>query len=164
MPINVLFLCTGNSARSIVSEALCNDLGGGAWQGYSAGSHPSGQPHPDGLIMLRTKGHDVEGYKSESWDVFSGDDAPLMDVIITVCDNAANEVCPVWPRKADEQPIIAHWPAPDPAHIEPRGARQEMFEHVYDVCKGRITALMALDMSAPRETLTVQIRAIGESA
>lgn len=114
--------------------------------------------------MLSAKGHDVDAYASKSWAVYSADGAPFMDIIITVCDNAANETCPIWPRKAGEQPIIAHWPAPDPAHIEPLSARQEMFEHVYLVCEARILELMSLDMSAPREALTAQIRAIGERA
>lgn len=160
-PINVLFLCTGNSARSIVSEALCNDLGASQWRGFSAGSHPSGRPHPDGLAILIAKGHKVGHYASKSWDAFSGDTAPQMDIIITVCDNAANEVCPVWPRKVGEDPIIAHWPAPDPAHIEPLAARQAMFERVYRLCKTRIEAMMALDITQSRETLTARLRAIG---
>lgn len=141
-PINVLFLCTGNSARSILSECLLNDLGQGKWRGYSAGSHPSGQPHPDGLAHLIAKDHNVDGYSSKSWDVFAGPDAPKMDIIITVCDNAAGESCPIWPG----HPLTAHWPAPDPAHITPQSARQAAFASVYDLCQARIYALIALNM------------------
>lgn len=164
-PINVLFLCTGNSARSILSECLLNDLGGkpGAilWNGFSAGSRPSGNPHPEGLAQLMNKGHAVGGYTSKSWDVFAGPDAPCMDIIITVCGNAANEVCPVWPHRGDAPPITAHWPADDPAHIEPLAARQAAFADVYDICKARIETLLALDTDAPRDALTAAIRAIG---
>lgn len=155
-PINVLFLCTGNSARSILSEALCNDLGGGKWRGFSAGSKPSGVPHPDGLKHLISKGHNVDAYSSKSWDVFAGEQAPKMDIIITVCDNAAGEVCPIWPG----HPMSAHWPAPDPAHVEPLAARQTMFADVYKLCKARIEAMMALDMDSP--DLRRQLRLIGE--
>ena len=158
-PINVLFLCTGNSARSILSEALCNDLGGGKWRGYSAGSKPSGQPHPDGLAHLRAKGHAVDGYSSKSWDVFAKDGAPTMDIIITVCDNAAGEVCPIWPG----HPMSAHWPAPDPAHIEPLAARQESFASVYRLCKARIEAMMALGVdSLSADELKAQLALIGQ--
>jgi len=164
-PINVLFLCTGNSARSILSEVLLNDLGAGPdgimWNGFSAGSKPSGIPHPDGLAHLMSKGHAVGGYSSKSWDVFAGPDAPVMDIIITVCDNAAGEVCPVWPHRGGTPPIVAHWPADDPAHVEPLAARQAAFAQVYDLCKARIEALLALDTSAPREQLTASVRAIG---
>lgn len=161
-PINVLFLCTGNSARSILSEALCNDLGDDKWAGFSAGSKPSGIPHPEGLAHLVSKGHAVDTYSSKSWDVFGAPDAPVMDIIITVCDNAANEVCPVWPHRGKAAPIVAHWPAEDPAHIEPLAARQQAFADVYVICKARIEAMMALDLFLPREDLTAAIRAIGE--
>lgn len=160
-PINVLFLCTGNSARSILSEALCNDLGGALWHGFSAGSKPSGVPHPEGLAQLMNMGHAVGGYSSKSWDVFADPDAPIMDIIITVCGNAAGEVCPVWPHRGDTPPITAHWPADDPAHIEPLAARQAAFAQVYDLCKALIEAMMALDTDMPRDELTAAIRAIG---
>lgn len=147
-PFNVLFLCTGNSARSILSEALLNDLAqaqGKSWLGYSAGSHPSGEPHPDGLAELKKRGHHTDLYRSKSWDEFTTPQAPIMDVIITVCDNAANEVCPVFPsQKIDGKGIRVHWPAPDPAHIEPLSVRRRAFADVYDVCKARILALLAL--------------------
>ena len=139
-PINVLFLCTGNSARSILSEALLNDLGLGKFLGWSAGSHPSGTPHPDSLIELQNRGHRTDLYRSKSWDEFAKPDAPQMDIIITVCDNAAGEVCPVWPG----HPLTVHWPAPDPAHIEPLKARQQAFSETYELCRARIEALLEL--------------------
>lgn len=139
-PLHVLFLCTGNSARSILSEALLNDLGEGRFVAWSAGSHPSGVPHPDGLAELQRRGHKIEAYRSKSWDEFSGPNAPKMDIIITVCDNAAGEVCPVWLG----HPLSVHWPAPDPAHLEPLAVRQQAFSDVYDMCRARITALIGL--------------------
>ena len=137
-PLNVLFLCTGNSARSILSEALMNDLGQGRFLGWSAGSHPSGQPHPDGLKELLRRGHRTDLYRSKSWDEFT--DGAEMDIVVTVCDNAANEVCPVFPGGH----IKVHWPAPDPAHVEPLEARQKSFADVYDLCRARIEALIAM--------------------
>jgi arsenate reductase len=152
-PLNVLFLCTGNSARSILSEAILNELGqdtvsGRRFLGWSAGSHPSGQPHPDGLKELSCRGHRTDLYRSKSWDEFranklTGDrspDAPEIDLVVTVCDNAANESCPVF--LGDH--ITVHWPAPDPAHIEPLKARQQAFHDVYNLCRARIEALIAL--------------------
>ena len=137
-PLNVLFLCTGNSARSILSEALMNDLGQGRFLGWSAGSHPSGQPHPDGLKELMRRGHRTDLYRSKSWDEFT--DGVQMDIVVTVCDNAANEVCPAFPGAH----MNVHWPAPDPAHVEPLEARQKAFANVYDLCRVRIEALIAL--------------------
>ncbi|WP_409433150.1 arsenate reductase ArsC [Litorimonas sp. RW-G-Af-16] len=151
-PINVLFLCTGNSARSILSEALVNDLGQGRFLGWSAGSHPSGQPHPDGLKELSRRGHRTDLYRSKSWDEFEGADAPRMDIVVTVCDNAANEVCPVFPGDH----ISVHWPAPDPAHVEPIAVRQQAFADVYDLCRARIEALIALPQDALADRATVQ--------
>jgi len=143
-PINVLFLCTGNSARSILSEALTNDLGVGGpkgrnFIGWSAGSHPSGQPHPDGILELERRGHKTEFYRSKSWDEFTDLDVE-MDIVVTVCDNAANEVCPVFPGGD----VKVHWPAPDPAYVEPLAARQQAFIDVYNLCRARIKALIAL--------------------
>jgi len=136
-PINVLFLCTGNSARSILSEALLNELGQGRFLGWSAGSHPSGQPHPDGLSELRRRGHRSDIYRSKSWDEFAS--GIEMDIVVTVCDNAANEVCPFFPGSH----IKVHWPAKDPAHVEPLEARKKAFSEVYDTCRARIEALLA---------------------
>lgn len=142
--INVLFLCTGNSARSILSEALMNDLGEGRFRGFSAGSHPSGIPHPDGLKELQRRGHKTESYSSKSWDVFK--EGEEMNIVVTVCDNAANEVCPVFPGGH----VKVHWPAHDPAHVEPLEARQEAFKEVYDLCRARIETLVSL----PEDALT----------
>jgi len=150
-PINVLFLCTGNSARSILSEALLNDLGQGRFLAWSAGSQPSGQPHPDGLAELSNHGHRTDLYRSKSWDEYAKDGAPEMDIVVTVCDNAANEVCPVFFGNG----IKVHWPQPDPAHIEPLSARQAAFAKTYAICTARIKALLALPDAAlsDRETL-----------
>ena len=137
-PLNVLFLCTGNSARSILSEALMHDLGQGRFLGWSEGSHPSSVPHPDGLKELIKRGHRTDLYRSKSWDEFT--DGTEMDIVVTVCDNAANEVCPVFPGSH----VSVHWPAPDPAHVEPLEARQKSFSDVYELCRARIEALIAL--------------------
>jgi len=144
MSINVLFLCTGNSARSILSEVLLRDLGEGRFQSFSAGSKPSGRPHPDGLAELERRGHIPGNVSSKSWDAFSCADAPIMDIIVTVCASAAGETCPIWPKRAGEAPITVHWGAEDPAHVEPLSARQKAFSDVYDLCRARIEALIAL--------------------
>jgi arsenate reductase len=151
-PINVLFLCTGNSARSILSEALLNDLGQGRFLAWSAGSKPSGQPHPEGLSELRTQGHRTDLYRSKSWDEFAGPDAPQMDIVVTVCDNAANEACPVFPGNH----ISVHWPQADPAHVEPLGARQAAFARTYKICHARISALLSLSEAGLKDHAKVQ--------
>ena len=149
-PVNILILCTANSARSILGEALIARHGGGRFNSFSAGSHPRGVPNPDGLKLLEMRGYDISGFRSKSWDEFAGPNAPLMDIIVTVCDNAAGEVCPIWPSAPGKNQIKVHWPAPDPAHIEPRADREAMFAYVYEVCRARILAMMAV----PIGTLT----------
>lgn len=113
-PYNVLFLCTGNSARSIFGEAILNNIGAGKFIAYSAGSHPRGNVNPYALILLQRLGLPANGLRSKGWDEFAQPGAPAMDFVLTVCDDAANEVCPAWPG----QPITAHWGIPDPAAVE----------------------------------------------
>lgn len=156
---NVLFLCTGNSARSILAEALLNRDGEGRFRAFSAGSQPKGEPHPMALTVLQEKGFDTSDLRSKSWSEFSGPDAPQMDLIITVCDNAAGESCPVWPGK----PIGAHWGIEDPAAVEGKGQR-EAFETALRYLKNRISLLLALRPEALEELeLTARVSAIGRT-
>ncbi len=142
-PINVLFLCTHNSARSILSEALLNHLGGGKFKAYSAGSSPreNQQPNPLAIQVLNQAGVDTSYLTSKSWDMFAGNDAPHMDLIITVCDNAAGEVCPYWPGK----PATAHWGYADPSNSTGTDAqRLEAFTQTMHLIAKRIRLLIAL--------------------
>lgn len=142
-PIHVLFLCTHNSARSILSEALLNHMGKGRFKAYSAGSSPreNQQPHPIGLAVLQEAGISTEGLSSKSWDVFATPDAPHMDLVITVCDNAAGEVCPYWPG----QPATAHWGYADPSAIEgDEAAKREAFRQTLHLIRKRLDLLISL--------------------
>ena len=156
---NVLFLCTGNSARSLLAEALLNRDGEGRFRAYSAGSQPKGEPHPMAITILREQGFDTTGLRSKSWTEFTGPDVPQMDLIITVCDNAAGESCPVWPGK----PIAAHWGIEDPAAVEGEGHR-EAFETALRYLKNRISLLLALRPEALAELeLRAKLAAIGRT-
>jgi arsenate reductase len=153
-PFNVLFLCTGNSARSILAEAIMNQLGGVLFRAYSAGSFPKGEVHPMALDLLRKSGHDVSGLRSKSWDEFAGADAPLMNFVFTVCDNAANEVCPIWPG----QPMSAHWGLPDPAAVVENEVEQRLaFADTYRMLSNRIRAFTSLPLKA-LDDMTLQSR------
>jgi len=148
MTFNVLVLCTGNSARSILGEMLFNHLGRGRVRAYSAGSKPGGMVNPVALEILQKHGVPCAGARSKSWDEFAAAPAPTLDFIFTVCGNAAAETCPVWPG----HPATAHWGIPDPAHVEPLAARRAAFEQAYQSLKQRIEAFLAL----PLETMTPQ--------
>ncbi len=137
--MNVLFLCTGNSARSILAEAILAQRGGGRFAAFSAGSHPKGEVHPLAIQLLREKGHDVKGLRSKSWDEFAAPGAPAMHRIVTVCDNAAGEACPIWPGR----PALAHWGLPDPAAVEGSEAeRRAAFARTYDELDKRISKMV----------------------
>ncbi len=143
-PFNVLFLCTGNSARSIMAEAILNRIGAGKFESYSAGSAPKGEVHPSTLALLRNLHHDVAGLRSKSWQEFAKPGAPKLDFVFTVCDNAANEVCPVWPG----QPMTAHWGVPDPAAVEGNEAeRRFAFADCYRMLNQRISIFISLPIA-----------------
>jgi arsenate reductase len=137
---NILVLCTGNSARSILAEVLFNTLGHGRFIAHSAGSKPAGRVNPVALELLQEQGHSVEGLRSKSWDEFAVPGAPQIDFIFTVCDNAAGEACPIWPGK----PATAHWGIPDPAHVEGEERRRAAFKTAYTQLARRIQLFMSL--------------------
>jgi protein-tyrosine-phosphatase len=140
---NVLFLCTGNSARSILAEVLINRWGQGKFKGYSAGSHPKGEVHPLALELLRSRGVPTDGLRSKGWDEFARPGAPALDLVFTVCDNAAGEVCPIWPG----QPMTAHWGVADPAAVEGSDVeRRRAFLHAYSVLESRIKLFSCLPL------------------
>src|SRR6266849_1334530 len=142
---NVLFLCTGNSARSIMAEALLNHKGRGKFKAYSAGSHPKGEIHPNALRQLTRVGLPTDGLRSKAWDEFAAPGAPQMDFVFTVCDNAAKEVCPVWPG----QPMTAHWGVPDPAAMD--GADEliaRAFHASFLMLDRRISLFLALPLAS----------------
>lgn len=155
---NVLFLCTGNSARSIIAESLLNAMGGERFRGYSAGSHPGGKVNPLVLDCLHAMKIDTQAARSKSWDDFARPDAPRMDLVITVCDQAAGEACPVWPG----MPAKAHWSAPDPAAFMDNPARaREVIREVVQLMQRRISLLLALPIERlDRMSLQAESRAI----
>lgn len=159
-PLTVLILCTGNSARSILGEALIDRLGAGRLRGLSAGSQPAGRVNPGAAALLARKGIDPEGYRSKSWDEFAGPDAPAMDIVVTVCDSAAAEACPVWPGA----PVRIHWGLPDPAAVDgPPEAVARAFEDVWRALEARIRAMLALPLETmPPEAMKVALDAIGQ--
>jgi arsenate reductase len=156
---NVLFLCTGNSARSILGEALLNHVAGDRFHAYSAGSTPKGQVHPTTLQVLADAGIPTAGLRSKAWDEFAVPDAPKMDFVFTVCDNAAGEACPVWPG----QPMTAHWGIEDPAAVAgPDFARRGAFEDALRFMRNRIAAFVNLPLaSIDRMALGSKLRGIG---
>jgi arsenate reductase (thioredoxin) len=158
---NVLFLCSGNSARSIMAEAILNRDGAGKFRAYSGGSDPKGSIHPHALALLRAAGYDISSLHSKSWADFARPDAPKLDFVFTVCDDAAGETCPVWPGT----PITAHWGIPDPAKAT--GSEAEIavaFDGAYGMLKRRIDLLLALPIAKlDRLALTAHLKEIGRS-
>jgi arsenate reductase len=156
---NVLFLCTANSARSIMAEAILNKIGVGKFRAFSAGSHPRGQINPHALALLQSLGHDISSFRSKSWSEFADPGAPLLDFVFTVCDNAAGEVCPVWPG----QPMTAHWGVPDPALATGSPAQIALaFKDAYRMLNQRIGIFAALPLrSLDRLSLQKKLRDIG---
>jgi arsenate reductase (thioredoxin) len=151
---NVLFLCTGNSARSVLAEAILNKIGKGTFQAFSAGSQPKGAVHPHTLALLRSFGHDMSGLRSKSWHEFSRPGAPRLDFVFTVCDNAAGEICPFWPG----QPMTAHWGVPDPAAATGSDAEVALaFKDAYRMLHQRIAIFAALPI-ASLDKLSLQQR------
>jgi protein-tyrosine-phosphatase len=159
-PFNVLFLCTGNSARSIIAEAILNREGRGRFRAFSAGSQPKGAPHPYTLDLLRKLNFDVSGFRSKSWLAFSGPDAVPLDFVFTVCDNAAGEACPFWPG----QPMSAHWGVPDPAAAQGNEAEVRLaFADTFRMLSNRIGIFVSLPLSAlDKLTLRAQLDNIGK--
>ncbi len=160
-PYNILFLCTGNSARSILAEAITNQLGRERFRGYSAGSQPAGRINPGALELLTSIGFPTEGLRSKSWDEFTGQDAVEMDFIITLCDRAAGEPCPTWPG----HPITAHWSVPDPANVSGTPEHvHKAFQLALQVLQSRIGLLQALRLEALDHLATeTRLAQIGQS-
>ena len=157
---NILVLCTGNSARSIMGEALFNILGAGRFRAFSAGSHPAGRVNPFAIEQVRALGYPVEQLRSKSWDEFAGPGAPEMDFVITVCDNAAGEICPVWPG----HPVTAHWGFPDPAAVEGSDDDKRVaFVRTLHQIRNRVQLFLALPVETlDRMALESRVRAIGK--
>ena len=160
-PYNVLFLCTGNSARSVLAETLSNHWGRGSFRGYSAGSYPKGQVHPIALELLQHMNLPTDGLSSKSWNQFAKPGAPVMDFVFTVCDKAAGEVCPVWPG----QPMTAHWGVEDPAAVEGSDAERWLaFRSAFKVLDNRIKIFVSLPIaSLDRIKLKKRVDEIGRT-
>ena len=158
---NVLFLCTGNSARSILAEAVLNNLGQGRFRAHSAGSHPAGRVNPFALELLEKHHLPVEGLRSKSWDEFAQPGAPALDFVFTVCDSAAGEVCPIWPG----QPVTAHWGVEDPAAVEGTDeVKRRAFLNAFQILGNRIRIFASLRLeSLDRLALELRMREIGKS-
>ncbi len=158
---NVLFLCTGNSARSILAESIINKLGKGKFSGFSAGSHPKGQVHPIALALLLKLDYPTDNLRSKSWDEFAAPNALHLDFVFTVCDNAAGEVCPHWPG----QPMTAHWGIPDPAAVEGTDSEKSLaFREAFRSLETRIKLFLSLPLaSIDRMRLKERVDAIGKT-
>jgi arsenate reductase (thioredoxin) len=158
---NILFLCTGNSARSILAESIMNRIGKNRFHAYSAGSHPKGAINPQAVALLKKLDYPTEGLRSKSWDEFALPGAPPLDFVITVCDQAAGEVCPAWPG----QPMTAHWGMPDPAAVEGSEAEKSLaFAEAYRMLNNRISAFANLKLTGlNRLSLQARLREIGKS-
>jgi protein-tyrosine-phosphatase len=158
-PFNVLFLCTGNSARSILAECILNRQGRGRFKAFSAGSYPKGEVHPHALDLLRELNFETDDLRSKSWDEFAGDDAPAMDFVFTMCDEAANEVCPIWPG----QPMTAHWGVPDPAAATGgEAAKRAAFAEAFRRLNARISIFASLPVASfDRQSLKKKLDEIG---
>jgi protein-tyrosine-phosphatase len=158
-PYNALFLCTGNSARSIMAEAILNKLGAGKFRAFSAGSQPKGRVHPETLRLLEGLGYDTSSLRSKSWSEFADPGAPLLDFVFTVCDNAAGETCPVWPG----QPMTAHWGVPDPAEAKGNPAEIALaFKDAYRMLNQRIGIFTSLPLrSLDQLSLQEKLKDIG---
>jgi protein-tyrosine-phosphatase len=157
---NVLFLCTGNSARSILAEAILQREGLGKFKAFSAGSQPKGRVHPYAIELLKKLNHQTKDLRSKSWDEFAAPGAPKLDFAFTLCDDAANEVCPAWPG----QPMTAHWGLPDPASVEGNEAERHLaFADTYRMLKNRISVFVSLPISSlDRLSLKEKLSAIGK--
>jgi protein-tyrosine-phosphatase len=160
-PLNVLFLCTQNSARSVIAECVLNKLGAGRFRAHSAGSRPRGEIHPFARDMLAELGYDVSGLRSKSWDEFAAPDAPKLDFVFTVCDNAAAEPCPIWPG----QPVSAHWGVPDPAAASGSDAERRLaFADAHRMLYQRISIFTNLPIdSLDRLSLQQRVEDIGKA-
>ncbi|MGC1539127.1 MAG: arsenate reductase ArsC [Xanthobacteraceae bacterium] len=160
-PFNVLFLCTGNSARSIMAEAILSKLGAGKFRAYSAGSQPKGQVHPETTRLLQSLGYDTSGFRSKSWNEYAKPGTPPLDFVFTVCDDAAGETCPVWPG----QPMTAHWGIPDPAEVKGTEAEVALaFKDAYRMLERRLGIFVSLPLrSLDQLSLQSKLHEIGRT-